>query len=138
MCHTTGFTKDEIIDLCALDLGLVLGRTGHLIKRHPPPPGPDDLFDRELPPDIAHGNELVQPGVRHEDHVRIWAGRNRRPRSAGPRGGSKLGMSRARSARSRRPFCSSRRIPGATGWDLVTPRERLLPPSLRSPDQAAM
>ena len=59
--------------------------TRHRVDRHPPPPGPDDLVDRELAPHIAHGDDVVQPGVRHEDHVRLRAGRDGRQGPAGPR-----------------------------------------------------
>src|SRR5690348_13750086 len=59
-----------------LDLRLMVGRPRYLIRRHPPPAGPDDLIDRELPPHIADRDDVVEPGVRHEDHVGVGAGRD--------------------------------------------------------------
>ena len=76
----------------------------------PPPPGPDDLVDGELPPDVAQSDDGVQARVRHEDHVGVRAGRDGRQSPAGP-GRQQVGHVLARAARSGRPLCSSRRIP---------------------------
>src|SRR4029077_1499009 len=59
-----------------LDLGLVVGRTGHELTRHPPPSGPDDLVDGKLSTHVADRDAVVEPGVRHEDHVVVGAGRD--------------------------------------------------------------
>jgi len=64
----------------------MIGRTGYGIIRHPPPPGPDDLIDRELAPQVAHRDDVVEPGVRHEDHVGVRAGGDGGERPAGARG----------------------------------------------------
>jgi hypothetical protein len=58
----------------------------YLIRRHPPPAGPDDLVDRELPPHVADRDDVVEPGVRHEDYVGVRAGRDGGKRPAGARG----------------------------------------------------
>ena len=63
----------------------MIGRTGHRVVRHPPPPGPDDLVDGELAPDIAQRDDVVQARVRHEDHVSVGTGRDGRQRPPGPR-----------------------------------------------------
>src|SRR5438067_12457176 len=61
-----------------LDLDLVVGRTRYGFTRHPPPACPDDLIDRELSPHVADRDDVVEPGVRHEDHVGVRAGRDGR------------------------------------------------------------
>ena len=63
----------------------MVGRTGHGIIRYPPPPGPDDLIDWELTPHVADRDDVVQPGVRHEDHVGVRAGGDGGERPAGAR-----------------------------------------------------
>ena len=62
----------------------MLGLARHLVERHPPPPGPDDLVDREPAPHVADAQDGVQPGVRDEDHVGVRAGRDGGQRPAGP------------------------------------------------------
>ena len=58
----------------------------HLVVRHPPPAGPDDLVDREPPPHIAQREDVIQAGVRHEDHVGVGAGGDGGEGPAGARG----------------------------------------------------
>src|SRR5215510_10031019 len=68
-----------------LDLGLMVGRTRYGITRNPPPPGPDDLIDRELTPHVGSCDDGVEPGVRYEDHVGVRAGRDGGERPPGAR-----------------------------------------------------
>ena len=61
----------------------MVGRTRYGVTRHPPPPGPDDLIDRELTPHVGSCDDVVEPGVRYEDHVGGRAGRDGGERPAG-------------------------------------------------------
>jgi len=54
-----------------LHLGIMGGGPRDRVAREPPPAGPDELVDREVPPDIPDADDVVEPGVRHDDHVRV-------------------------------------------------------------------
>ena len=91
----------------------MIGRTRHLVKRHTPPSGPDDLVDGELLPHVAQRDDLSSPACATK--ITSASGQAETAARAPPgRGGSKFGMSLARAAGSERPWCSSRRIPWAT------------------------
>jgi len=63
----------------------VIAGAGDLAGRDAPPPRADDLVHRQAPPDIRGADELVHPGVGHEDHVGVGAGDDGRQRPARPR-----------------------------------------------------
>ena len=45
-----------------LHLGVVGGGPRDRVVRHPPPAGPDELVDREVPPDVPDADEVVSDG----------------------------------------------------------------------------
>ena len=67
-----------------LHLGVVGGGPRYRVVRDAPPAGFDELVDREVPLDIPGADDVVEPGVRHEDHVGVRAGRDGGQRPAGP------------------------------------------------------
>jgi len=57
----------------------------HLVGGHPPPCRLHHVVHRQAAPQVAHADEPVQPGVRHEDHVGFGTAGDGRQGSAGPR-----------------------------------------------------